>query len=210
MTKAERLLSVLAVCACLGTLLPLLLYFVGAFEMSASFPAVALPCLMVLLVLAVVLRKRKVPVFWSRFAIGAAAGLLATVVYDGVRLAGLLVKFPGFEIIGKFGVLITGAANDTPLTIAVGWFYHFSNGTVFGIIYCLIAGRAPVWVAVAWGLVLEAGMLATYPSAFGVNMGARSPGLFWSVLGHIGYGAALGVLVRRWLPDAREVSRAAS
>jgi hypothetical protein len=197
----------LALAGSFGTILPLLLYFAGVWPMRLGVPFLTLPSLLLLMALAVRARGGEAPEFWTRYAAGFVGGLIGTAAYDGSRLIGLAWRFPGFAVIGKFGLLITGREDAGLLTLAVGWAYHVSNGGVFGIAYALVAGRAAIPWGIAWGLFLEAAMLVTYPAAFGVDMSWGTAALTFSLAGHVCYGAALAALVRRLIPDTSSMFR---
>jgi hypothetical protein len=177
-------------------------------RLGATF--LTLPSVLLLMALAVRARGGAVPEFWSRYAAGFAGGLMGTVAYDGSRLIGLAWRFPGFAVIGKFGLLITGREEAGLLTLAVGWAYHLLNGGVFGISYALVAGRAPIPWGIAWGLFLEAAMLMTYPAAFGMDMSWGTAALTFSLVGHLCYGATLAALVRLLIPDVSSMFHEAS
>jgi hypothetical protein len=204
-SRRDRYLSGLALAGCAGSLLPLPLLFAGLWPMRLSVPFLVPPSLLLLLALAVYARSWGAPRFWALYAAGFAGGLIATIVYDAVRALGLFVRFPGFQVIHVFGMLITGQSEFTPVAAVLGWLYHFLNGGVFGIVYALIAGRGSVWWGMGWGLFLEAGMLLTYPKTFGIDMGWGSVALTFSLLGHLAYGATLAIAARRLLAGPMEI-----
>lgn len=201
MTVRERWLAAFALAGCGGTLFPLPLYFLKLWPMRLSVPFLTLPALLLLIALPLFARRIEAPAFFSRFSAGFVGGLVGTIAYDAVRAFGLAWRFQGFAVIHKFGLLITGRSDLTIPVAAVGWTYHVLNGGVFGITYALVAGRAAVGWGIAWGLLLEAAMIATYPSAFSINLGWGSVGLAVSLLGHVAYGTVLAMTVRRLLPD---------
>ena len=82
----------------------------------------------------------------------------------------------------------------------LGWLYHFSNGTTFGVMYVAIIGdptrRHWAW-AVLMALALELGMLLTpYPQVFGIAITTRF--VMVTIAAHAIFGVALGLTVR-WL-----------
>lgn len=203
-SRPDLHLSGLALAGCAGSLLPLPLLFAGLWPMRLSVQFLVPPSLLLLLALAVYARSWGAERFWALYAAGFAGGLTGTMVYDAVRAGGLLVRFPGFQVIHVFGMLITGQTEFTPVAAVCGWVYHFLNGGVFGIVYALIVGRGNVWWGIGWGLFLEGGMLLTYPKTFGIDMGWGSVALTFSLLGHLAYGATLAIAVRRLLATRME------
>ncbi len=198
LTLREKRLVTLALVGCIGTLLPLPLLFFDLWPMQFSVPFLVPPSLALMLALAIYARNVYVPTFWARYGAGFMGGLVATVVYDLVRVFGLLTKFPGFAVIHKFGILITGSSELTLTAGAMGWMYHFMNCVVFCIMYALVVcRRSNILWGTLWGLLLEVGMIATYPRTFGISMSWGTSALTFSILGHIGYGATLGILVKR-------------
>ena len=187
-----------ALLGCGGCLLPLPLLFLNLWPLKFSVPVLLVPSLLLLAALGVYASRVNVPAFWTFYSWGFISGLVGTVTYDLTRIFGLFVKFTGFDIIHKFGLLITGSSELTLISGTVGWAYHFLNGGIFGISFALMVGRhATVLIGIVWGLLLEAAMIITYPPTFGINMGWGTVGLTFSLLGHIAYGATLGHMLRR-------------
>lgn len=202
----DKKYALVALLGCAGSLIPLPLYFLGWWPMSMSVPFIVVPSILLMVGLAVLARRANVPTFWARYGAGFLGGLLATVFYDGSRLFGLFVNFPGFGVIHKFGQLITGIEELTVLTVSLGWLYHFMNGGVFGICYALVAGpRGNIWWGILWGLFLELGMFVTYPDAFGVMMSWGTAALTFSIIGHVFYGGVLGWYCQKKLTPSEEI-----
>lgn len=198
LTRREKWLVALALLGCAGNLMPLLLYFLNLWPMKLAAEFFLPPSLLLLLALAVYAAKKPAPLFWHRYATGFIGGLIGTLAYDFIRVFGLAVKFPGFDVINKFGMLMVGE-NEFSFTAGVlGWGYHFMNGGVFGITFAFLAGpRANAWWGIAWSMLLEIAMVITYPAAFKLNMGWGTAALTFSILGHVGYGAVLGSYIRK-------------
>jgi hypothetical protein len=138
---------------------------------------------------------------WAQLLSGMVAGLAATAAYDASRfLLVYLGRLPlsPFETFGIFGQLIAGDGRPGWLTYGVGTAYHILNGTAFGIGYCfLLGGRNWKW-GVAWGLGLEAGMLALYPGWLQLDA-VLVEFTTMSFVGHLFYGAVLGLVSQRRL-----------
>lgn len=107
-----------------------------------------------------------------------------------------------------FGVLIldTMAQGPTSLSNIVGGLYHYWISACFGLAYALICGRTRWWGGLIWGLIIEVGMMTTPPMViamdtgfFGLKLGQGIfNGVFRSLILHIAYGVALGVLLERF------------
>ncbi|AEA23530.1 hypothetical protein ATK30_4913 [Amycolatopsis echigonensis] len=179
-----------------------LLLYVGA-------PAAGL--LILVVVVAAALR-------WQRLVrgigLGAAAGVVATVGLEAVRITGFRVfdSMPG-DLPTLMGVKATGRimlGPDTAATI-IGYADHFWNGAMFGVIFALVVGGFPArrgaWVAAVigavYGLALGFGFVTgPVPRSLGIG------GIFSTVgvgefqttvyLAHLVFGALLGLLVHRF------------
>lgn len=143
--------------------------------------------------------------------VGAGAGLLATVCYD-VSRAGLSQLDPSpynpFEAIRVFGVLLVGQDAAPSAVYAAGLAFHFVNGTSFAVAYTLLFARGgqtsvrrAVLMGVGWGLFLELFQLTLYPGWLDIR--AYDEFVRVSFIGHLVYGATLGLAARaglRWRP----------
>jgi hypothetical protein len=138
-------------------------------------------------------------------AIGAAAGFLATLVYDGAKFA-LSQADPSpynpFEATRVFGQLLLGTAAPPVLIVVAGTAFHFLNGTMFGVAYTVLfarEGRSSIAYAglsgAGWGLLLETFQLTLYPGW--LSIGFIGEFVRISALSHLAYGASLG-LIARW------------
>lgn len=117
--------------------------------------------------------------------IGALSGFIAAIAYDIFRLPfvfskswgleALVPPMPLFKVFPQFGAMILAQPDSTSLAAnLIGWAYHFSNGTTFGVMYAAIVNgqwRRLWWVAILFAVGLELGMLFTpYPATFGIRM----------------------------------------
>lgn len=138
--------------------------------------------------------------FHEVLRVGAIAGITATVAYDVSRYA--LVHLFDLEVqpFGAFGAfgdaLLPGSAREGWARV-VGLGYHLVNGVSFGIAYTGLFRRRGALVGIAYGLALEACMLAIYPGWLDIE--ARREFTQMSILGHVAYGATLGAVARRLL-----------
>ncbi|MBI3979414.1 MAG: hypothetical protein HY331_14625 [Chloroflexi bacterium] len=133
---------------------------------------------------------------------GLAAGAVATLALDAVRLTGFAFRWMPANLPPMFGMLILGPQSSPAQAQVVGYLYHFLNGASFGLVYTLAVGRGRVVWGIGWGVVVWLLMMITPPllmmgvGPFGVNFG---PGLVATTfIAHLAYGAALGWLAERW------------
>jgi hypothetical protein len=138
-------------------------------------------------------------------AVGLAAGAVATIALEAIRLPGFWLGFMPGNLPRLMGVLLLNqfATGPTPLSDLAGWAYHFWNGASFGLIYVLVFGTYRRWVGTLYGVFLGIGfMLSPVVSALGVGfLGLEfSKGFLVTVtLAHAAFGATLGWLSARWL-----------
>jgi hypothetical protein len=158
---------------------------------------IGMPLIILMMIVGLYSWQRRLP-FWIRLRAGIIAGLLGLIAYDVVRFgiyqSGVIEFYP-FHALPRLGSLITGVPPEATPAIFAGWLYHIWNGFNFAIIYALVAGAAMWYWGVAWAMLLEIGMLATYPTFLAV----RDDWAFRTVslIGHIVYGITIGVTVRR-------------
>jgi hypothetical protein len=139
-----------------------------------------------------------------RIAVGAVAGLAATLAYDAVRFG--LVEFAGlqvrpFEAWRLFGLALTDTNLPPAAVFAAGTAFHLCNGVAFGIAYTLAFGQRGPIAGIIWALVLETFMVSLYPGWLGLK--ALDEFVTVSVAGHLAYGAVLGSLARSLLRSSR-------
>ena len=177
-----------------------LLDVAGIVAMPWTISFVSLPALVVVVAIGVWAQRVARQPFFSRLAVGVAAGFIATLAYDGVRWAiqeTAPLDYDGFRSISIFGSLILSKPETALDARIAGWTYHFWNGVSFGVMYALVAGPARWYWGLAWGMALEMMMIGIYPVAFAIQ---RSDPAFLaiSMTGHAAYGAVLGLLAERW------------
>lgn len=138
----------------------------------------------------------------QKLLVGLAAGLIATAAYDLSRLIIMTVfdmNVSPFKAFPIFGQLIAGENISTRVAYLVGTIYHLLNGIFFTIAYCFAFGRRHWSYGVLWALGLEVAMLALYPAWLNLE-GVMREFTIMSVVGHVAYGATLGLLCQKWLP----------
>jgi hypothetical protein len=147
--------------------------------------------------------QRRLP-FWRRLRAGLLAGALGLVAYDLIRYLvyrSEILAYDPFHAVPRLGALITGQPAAALSSIYAGWTYHFWNGFSFAVIYALVVGpRHWAW-GVLWAMLLEIGMLLSYPTFLDVRLAAPFIGVSW--IGHMAYGTVLGLTVRRAAGEER-------
>jgi hypothetical protein len=182
------------------------LHVFGVMRMPFFINFIGMPAIILMMIVGLYSWQRRLP-FWRRLRAGIIAGALGLVAYDAVRFAiykSELVTFYPFHALPRLGSLMTGEPPEAAVAIFAGWLYHIWNGFNFAIIYSLVAGpRAWGW-GIAWAMMLEIGMLLSYPTFLAVKND-------WSfrivsMIGHIVYGAVLGLTVRRLAAERARAS----
>lgn len=145
----------------------------------------------------------------NRIWTGLWVGFGATAALDVFRLISFSLGFLPGNLPRMFGVLILGtmAQGPTPLSDFVGSLYHFWVSASFGLAYTLLVGRTRWWGGLIWGLIIEVGMMTTPPMVVAMGSGYFGLGLgkgllngvfLGSLVPHITFGIALGVLLERY------------
>jgi hypothetical protein len=136
--------------------------------------------------------------------VGIGAGLVATIVYDVSK--GLLsnldpAPWNPYEAVRLFGEALIGTGYPDAVTRGVGLLFHVSNGTTFGLAFALLFGgwatrsaAVALLLGIGWGLFLETFQLVLYPGWMNIKFLDEFRQV--SFLGHVAYGATLGLLVR--------------
>lgn len=146
----------------------------------------------------------------NRIWTGVWVGAAGTAALDVFRLPSFALGLLPGNMPRMFGVLIldTMATGPTALSDVVGAVYHYWVSACFGLTYALLAGRTPWWGGLIWGLLIEVGMMTTPPMVvamdtgyFGLKLGrGLLNGVFLgSLVPHISYGIALGLLLERYV-----------
>lgn len=151
----------------------------------------------------------------NRIWTGIWVGFATTAALDVLRLISFSLGLLPGNMPRMFGVLIldTMALGPTPLSDLVGSLYHYWVSACFGLTYTLLCGRTRWWGGLIWGLIIEVGMMTTPPMViamdtgyFGLKLGkGLLNGVFiGSLIPHISYGIALGLLLERytWHPGS--------
>jgi hypothetical protein len=157
----------------------------------------------------VVVRRTPRPIvleIWRVVRAGLLAGFAATLVYDVTRTT-LSILDPSpynpFEAIRQFGLGLLPPGAPFALVMVAGYAIHFLNGSTFGVIYAVFAGRHrsalrfTLLSGIGWGLTLEFIQSILYPGWLGITT-VLAEFLVISGIGHIFYGITLSLVVR-WL-----------
>ncbi len=146
-----------------------------------------------------------------RLRAGALAGVLATIAYDITRfglvsLTSLTIK--PFHALAVFGQMLVGEHAPGWAIATAGIGYHVTNGVTFSIAYTLVVRRPSVLTGLIWAAVLECFMITLYPGW--LNIEKVDELALVSILGHVAFGATLGLAARVLLDDGRRRRRAAA
>jgi hypothetical protein len=163
-----------------------------------------LPSVAVIGVIWQFLRRRDDPLA-RQVTAGLAAGAIATIALEAVRLPGFWLGFMPGNLPRLMGVLLLNQFATGPALASdiAGWAYHLWNGASFGLIYVLVFGTCRRWVGTIYGVLLGLGfMLSPVVSALGVGfLGLEFSKAFpvTVTLAHAAFGTVLGWLSARWL-----------
>jgi len=146
----------------------------------------------------------------NRIWTGLWVGASATAALDVFRLTSFSLGLLPGNLPRMFGVLIldTMALGPTPFSDLVGSLYHYWVSACFGLTYALICGKTRWWGGLIWGLIIEVGMMITPPMVIAMDTGyfglKLGQGIFngvfiGSLIPHISYGIALGLLLERYV-----------
>ena len=165
---------------------------------------IGMPAIILMMIVGLYSWKRQLP-FWLRFRAGIIAGFFGLIAYDLVRLiiyeSGIINWYP-YHAIPRLGSLMTGKPPEDNASIFAGWLYHVWNGFNFAILYSLVAGPAAWGWGVAWAMMLEIGMLLSYPTFLSVKDDWQFRTV--SMIGHLVYGTVVGLTVRRLARERAE------
>ncbi|MCC7292076.1 MAG: hypothetical protein IT449_08460 [Phycisphaerales bacterium] len=204
----------------------------GLCDMRRFFLAILLPATGALYALAALDRVKGDRRLWRAVMIGSLAGFCGAVLYDLFRLPFVfsdawgmgklgIPQMPLFKVFPRFGALILaepmeqgvpagqsghawGAGYSTAAHL-LGWFYHFSNGATFGVMFAaLYAGakeaigavRVRAWKPILWATLMAVGielclLASPYAKFFDIHLTTRF--VVVTMLAHIVFGLGLGV-----------------
>ncbi len=157
----------------------------------------------------------------SRLFVGMAAGAIATLPLEAIRIPGYAVLhwLPGDDMIMMPGMFLTGMAPNLmglmnmmhvsgamqpPLVVFVaGALWHFWNGATMGLVYSLWIGKGRWWYGLIWGFVINIGMmlapwLIMMMGPFGIKYMQGYNIFVIALAAHLAFGAVLGILIQKW------------
>ncbi len=145
----------------------------------------------------------------NRIWTGLWVGFAATAALDFFRLISFSMGWLPGNLPRMFGVLITDTMAQGPTVFSdiVGSLYHYWVSACFGLAFALMVGKTRWWGGLIWGLIIEVGMMTTPPMVVAMGTGyfglALGKGLLngvflGSLVPHISYGIALGLLLERY------------
>jgi len=198
--REHRGLRLIAVACAAVSGLSLVAHVLGFLPMPYFLEVFGIPSVFMLFALAAWARWVDAGIFVNGLGVGLWAGCVATAAYDGVRFLverGHWFGYSGFVPILMFGSWITGQPTSSLAAKIAGWTYHYWNGVTFGIIYALTFGRRHWLFGIGYGIVLECCMLGLFPLF--VPISRKLDFIAISMIGHVAYGAVLGVLAQKYL-----------
>lgn len=128
---------------------------------------------------------------------GLLAGAAATAAYDLSRVVvveALDLAVRPFAAWPLFGGALIGQGAPSAGRWVAGAVFHVVNGLAFAVAYTAWFARRGTAVGIAWGMFLEAFMLGLYPGWLRIT--DYGPFLVVSLIGHVVYGAVLGVMAK--------------
>lgn len=169
-----------------------------------------LPSIALLVVVWALARRAGYTRLVNRIETGIWVGLVATAALDAFRLMSFSFGLLPGNLPRMFGVLILDqmAMGPSVTSDLVGSLYHVWVSACFGLAYAILIGRTRWWGGLIWGLIIEVGMMTTPPMVVAMGTGyfglAAGSGILngvflGSLVPHITYGIALGLLLERYL-----------
>lgn len=210
-TRGELVLTLLAgITAAVGPNILVVALTPGMPGMPVLVRFALLPSLGLLFFTWVAARKAGYTRLVNRIETGVWVGFVATAALDLFRLMSFSFGLIPGNLPRMFGVLILDqmAAGPSVTSDLIGSFYHFWVSACFGLAYALLVGRTRWWGGLIWGLIIEVGMMTTPPMVVAMGTGyfglAAGKGILngvflGSLVPHITYGIALGLLLERYL-----------
>lgn len=172
--------------------------------------------------------KSKFPRFSNRLFTGIWTGAVATFALELFRIPGYLyvrwipmddmILLPGMLLTEKvpsiMGLRQMIMSSGIPIhlffppfdALIAGVLWHFWNGATFGLTYALIVGKGRWWYGLIWGFIVEIGMmlapwLIMMMGPFGIKFADGYNIFVMTLVAHLAFGAALGLLVSRFVKD---------
>lgn len=157
----------------------------------------AVPCYVLVAAVWLMGRKGRFGDISDAIAIGLVSGFLGVIAYDVARIPFIFAGYRIFAQNSSYGLWILNADYATRFSELAGWFYHFANGMLFGVMYTIwMRDRLWLW-AVAWAFLLETiALVSPYGHIYRITQSVLLTSVAY--YGHIAYGAPLGLMTRRF------------
>ena len=195
----------------------------------ASFRDMAIIPSIVIIFAIGIMSRSKFPRITSRLFKGMAAGAIASIALEAIRIPGYMfakwipmdsmISLPGLLLTEKItalsevkqAIMQSGVPMNlyhAPLDAFIaGGLWHFWNGATFGIIYALLIGKGRWWYGMIWAVVIEMVMMvAPYlimmKGPFGVEHMDGYNIFAITLIAHLAFGAILGIIVQKWKKDS--------
>ena len=208
-----------------GTSASLLLFPPLGIIPYATFRDIAIIPSVVIIFAIGILSRSKFPRLTNRLFKGMAAGVIATLALEAIRIPGYMfakwmpmdsmVSLPGLFLTEKITMLSevkqTVMQSGVPIYLyhapldafIAGGLWHFWNGATFGIVYALLIGKGKWWYGMIWAVIIEMFMMvAPYlimmKGPFGVEHMDGYNIFVITLIAHLAFGAVLGIIVQKW------------
>ena len=195
----------------------------------ASFRDIAIIPSIVIIFAIGIMSRSKFPRITSRLFKGMAAGAIASIALEAIRIPGYMftkwipmdsmISLPGLLLTEKITALSevkqTIMQSGVPMNLyhapldafIAGGLWHFWNGAAFGIVYALLIGKGKWWYGMIWAVVIEMVMMvAPYlimmKGPFGVEHMDGYNIFAITLIAHLAFGAILGIIVQKWKKDS--------
>jgi len=226
--KSELGLTILIIILSGASASLLLLPPLGIISYAAFRDIAIIPSVVIIFVIGILVRS-KYPRLTSRLFKGMAAGAIASVALEAIRIpAYMFAKWmPMDSMISLPGLLLTEKItalsqvkqvimqSGVPMNLyhapldafLVGGLWHFWNGATFGIIYALLIGKGKWWYGMIWAVIIEMTMMvAPYlimmKGPFGIQYMDGYNIFVVTLIAHLAFGAILGIIVQKWKKDS--------
>ena len=199
----------------------------------ATFRDIAIIPSVVIIFAIGILSRSKFPRLTSRLFKGMAAGAIASLALEAIRIPGYMFAkwMPMDSMISLPGLLLTEKItalsevkqvimqSDVPMILyhapldafISGGLWHFWNGATFGIVYALVIGKGKWWYGMIWAVIIEMVMMvAPYlimmKGPFGVEHMDGYNIFVITLIAHLAFGAVLGIIVQKWKKDSISIT----
>jgi len=199
----------------------------------AAFRDIAIIPSVVIIFTIGILSRSKFPRLTSRLFKGMAAGTIASLALEAIRIPGYMFTkwIPMDSMISLPGLLLTEKItalsevkqvimqSGVPMNLyhapldafLAGGLWHFWNGATFGIIYALLIGKGKWWYGMIWAVIIEMVMmvapyLVMMKGPFGIEHMDGYNIFVITLIAHLAFGAVLGIIVQKWKKDSVSIT----